>query len=112
MTTIDHCAKCKSDWTAYVRIGDTIEFWSRPLQQHVRGNVIAVENTKYTISHNGAALSVDHDYKNPVTLIARKGLPTSIEEHVSYVREHRIVAPNITPEASEVVRRLLKKGAL
>lgn len=97
-----HCDKCRADHNPYIRVGDEIRFWSRSLQMHVQGKVVAITDYQnpwgaktYTVDHNGVRISVNHGPDNPVTLISRPGLPVTYEQHMAYINEHQITAPNI-----------------
>jgi hypothetical protein len=104
-----HCETCRTDYAPYIRIGDTIRFWSPAHRNHVEGTVISVEGKHYTICLNGAAVSVDHSYTAPVQLISRPGLPVTYEEHFAYLMKHGTCAPNIHGESRLRLHGELKK---
>jgi hypothetical protein len=92
-----HCEKCRADYNPYIRPGDVISFWYRGAGL-VEGKVTDVIENTYTVKTGGSTFVINHDWQHPVTLIARRGLPVTYEQHAAYMLEHQMAAPNITME--------------
>lgn len=113
-----HCEKCRADYRPYIRIGDEISFWAPAIQRHVQGKVTAIsefispwpENKRYTIEIDDALISVEHGPDNPVSLVARPGLPVTFEEHHAYLARHHMLAPNVPFEFTLRIRAEMRNG--